>query len=222
MEKEDFQLKDVVTTVVMRMLDAYAQKLIPGQFTKKDGWFFSKPNTDLDRWVGTSIMLLTVNSHKLDMDDVFSKRGWDASQYKVIPFIQKLADVSDVKWFQSSNVKSDPAFRFDYVYKEIMTPYEYNAFLDDLNDYSRNKALSNAKAFAPTSILVSQLPVVYLDDDQLHEVGTSDSIQDWQVKVLGVKVGLPAGSSRLAHPVDIQEAINDAVETKARKNQHNE
>lgn len=213
--------KDTLTSVVTRLVDSYALKsLTRDKQVKKVGLSFQTVDGSLyDRWIQTSLMLLTVAGHQRLLDDEFHNRHFDTGEYQIHPVIQKLIDVADVRMFQASDVMSKSVFSFDYQFDDIMSPYEYNAFESDLDSQSRTHAFSNVSAPQFKHLTLSELPVIYLSDGELHKVGTSDSVKPWQIVLLDVTADLDFNYAPKAAPLELQEAINDAVEdTKSTKN----
>lgn len=175
----------------------------------------AEPDSLLDRFLDTTVQLILTPTHYLDQQDNFQRRGYSLSDYRVDPLVNSLASLAVVKMFPGSGKLSTPAFSatsdvklFDYV----LSPVQYNGFVDEINRQSDKGTFSSTDQFKPVSEFYSvmDLPIVKLNDGRLYCVGSTDQIKPELCVMMDVTINLDTSLSTLSRQISVEEALLNA------------
>lgn len=175
----------------------------------------AKPDSLLDRFLDTTVQLILAPTHYLDQQDNFQQRGYSLSDYRVDPLVNSLASLAVVKMFPGSGKLSTPAFSAtsdDELSDSVLSPVQYNGFVDEINRQSDKGTFSSTDQFKPLSEFYSivDLPIVKLNDGQFYCVGSTDQIKPEMCVLMNVNINLDTSLSTLSRQISVEEALLNA------------
>lgn len=208
----------VLSTLLLRPTDYSVRRALKGQFSiDPDGFVVPKSGSRFDKWIKTTLVLLTVPGHDQRQDDLIRTNNYNPSDYKVLTVVNKLLSVASITMFATSNTWSKPVFNFNYATKDVLAPGMYNDFIADVNANSKQKF---GKTVTPTfqHPVLSELPAVFMKDGQLHRISTSSHFELWAVVLMGVTAELEGNYAPTMTCPEIMEAIDDAMQSESSTN----
>lgn len=165
--------------------------------------------TLFNKWLATSIMLLSHTLHSARSDDYIG-RQFNVGEYNVIPAICELSKVTEVKLVRDSSMLTKPLYSFDVSVDDnmAMSPVEYNSYQQTIINQVRDVNKTQFKDLKPLSfstISLDELSCIYLAD-QLKLVSRSNDTTT-PVVILHVSADLDPDMLDSARPEDVKEVI---------------